>query len=251
MAAQKYLQISATQVVHRLEQLVLRQKEDILGQDILNTVPITDCGEELVKLVDYVGNVIISMTSRRQRIPDETLYSRRTVAQQLAKIATEISPDRIKVFDAFRPIDVQQRWFEDVYNGIKKENPTWQHEQLYNAAIVCIFPPSSDRRMPPLHSTGGAIDLTLTDSNGRELDMGTIYSEFDNPKMHTNSREISPSQRSNRVELLQLMGKCGFVNYPGEWWHFSFGDRDWVAYTGLSSPAIYGRAEDQYTRSNL
>ena len=41
------------------------------------------------------------------------------------------------------------------------------------------------------------------------------------------------------------MCKQDFVNYPGEWWHFSVGDREWIVYSGLKDQsARYGRAND-------
>ncbi|MFA7216639.1 MAG: M15 family metallopeptidase [Candidatus Paceibacterota bacterium] len=44
------------------------------------------------------------------------------------------------------------------------------------------------------------------------------------------SSKITNDQMSNRKVLLDVMKKNGFVNYPGEWWHYSFGDRMWAAY---------------------
>ncbi|MEI3155363.1 MAG: M15 family metallopeptidase [Odoribacter sp.] len=46
----------------------------------------------------------------------------------------------------------------------------------------------------------------------------------------THSKGISRKARLNRKALCRLMRSEGFVNYPGEWWHFSYGDRMWAAY---------------------
>lgn len=246
MIAHTYLQLILEQANQRslLEQLVTRQEKDILTQEHLNTILIEESNEEIVKLADYIDRVIIDMKSRRKRFPQETLYSRKTVAEELSKISQEIAPDRIKVFDAFRPIQIQQQWFDDVYRDVAVQNPSWNAEQIYQATILCIFPPSVDLRMPPPHSTGAALDLTITTLHGTEMDMGTDYAQFTSPQLFTNAKGISSSQRAKCVQLLRLMGSHGFVNYPGEWWHFFFGDRDWVAYTGLPLPAIYGRVHD-------
>jgi D-alanyl-D-alanine dipeptidase len=68
--------------------------------------------------------------------------------------------------------------------------------------------------------------------------MGTRMGEFvDNT--HTHSEKISPEARANRLCLLTAMTESGFINFPGEWWHFSYGAREWAAYTGVSE-TIYG-----------
>lgn len=232
-----------------LEKMLSRQKGDIIGEDELNKVRIEDCGEGLVRIVDYVDGAIIQMTEMRRRFPDETLYARRSIAEQLASVSQEICPMRLKFFDAFRSIEFQQKWFDNVYDEVRRKNPDWNEKQVRAEAFIYVFPPSWDLQTPPPHITGGAIDLTLIDRDGNELDMGTKYAEFDNPLMYTNQRGVSKEQRENRILLVGSMARNGFVNYPGEWWHFSFGDREWVAYLGKSElPAIFGRADDPYKK---
>ncbi|GAB3977862.1 hypothetical protein GCM10029978_068930 [Actinoallomurus acanthiterrae] len=50
---------------------------------------------------------------------------------------------------------------------------------------------------------------------------------------------VSSAARANRDLLADVMTAVGFVNYPTEWWHWSFGDRYWAVATGGKS-AIYG-----------
>ena len=83
------------------------------------------------------------------------------------------------------------------------------------------------------HQTGGAVDVTLADADGRELYMASGYSEF-NGKNQTEA-----VQNPNRKMLNRAMTAAGFVNYPNEWWHYSYGDRMWAAYAGKRN-AIYG-----------
>ena len=232
-----------------LEKILSRQKEDIFGENDLNKVRVEDCGEELVKIVDHVSNAIIQMTQMRRRFPEETLYARKSVVEQLASVAQDMYPLRLKIFDAFRPVEHQQKRFDTVYNEIKLQNPGWNEEQVRAESFIYVFPPSWNLQTPPPHSTGGAVDLTVTDTDGNELDMGTRYAEFNNPLMYTNAQGLSQAQRTNRVLLIKLMTKNGFINYPGEWWHFSFGDREWVAYLSKPElPAIFSRADDPYQR---
>lgn len=74
------------------------------------------------------------------------------------------------------------------------------------------------------HSNGYTVDLTLTDAEGTELDMGTPFDFFD-PTAHTARKDIDPAAARRRGVLVAAMAKGGFVNYSREWWHFSFRNR--------------------------
>jgi len=110
-----------------------------------------------------------------------------------------------------------------------------------------IFQPKNFRRLaakytsPPggsSHQTGGAIDVTLIDNNGSRIDMGTTLTDF-GEKVHTDSDLIIKKQKENRRILYNAMTSVGFVNYPLEWWHYSYGDRMWAAYSGRTE-CFYG-----------
>ena len=81
------------------------------------------------------------------------------------------------------------------------------------------------------HQTGGAVDLTLCSLDGTPLFMGTEYSEH-NRLTRTSAYIEDAAVRKHRKILLSAMCEAGFVNYPNEWWHYSFGDRMWAAYSG-------------------
>lgn len=98
--------------------------------------------------------------------------------------------------------------------------------------------------MPPAHTTGGAIDLTLLDPEGRELPMGcgfdaftdkTCAAYFEAPE-HVQGAE-DEQVRENRRLLYYAMIDAGFTNLPSEWWHYDYGDRFWAYY--MRKPAIY------------
>src|SRR3989344_5276088 len=87
------------------------------------------------------------------------------------------------------------------------------------------------------HQTGGAIDVLIADNNGKSLDFGTEYRGYgDDVFMH--SKYITLKQKLNRKLLRKIMHSAGFVYYPGEWWHYSYGDQTWAAYTG-NKHALY------------
>ena len=87
------------------------------------------------------------------------------------------------------------------------------------------------------HPTGGAVDIRIIDANGKPLDMGTDIHDFvKNSYVHTPF--ISKEAWHNRQLLRLCMLTAGFAPYDGEWWHFSYGDREWARYYGKLD-AIY------------
>ena len=103
-------------------------------------------------------------------------------------------------------------------------------------ASLFVSYPSEDPDCPFVHSTGGAVDLTIVDPEGRELDMGTGFDDFSDAA-NTAYFEKNGSQeiRDNRRLLYNVMLAAGFTNYPSEWWHYDFGDRFWAAIKNTDS----------------
>ena len=159
------------------------------------------------------------------------------------------------IFDALRPVSVQSFMVDYaikeqcVFRGLdpydKKNKSTLK--EIIDDVNLYWAPPSLDPSSPPPHSTGAAVDLTLLDSNGEQLNMGgeidcigavsapNYYASFTDDK--------SKLFNSRRLLLSGVMTKAGFVQHPNEWWHFSFGDQLW-AWTTNSTNAIYGRWVD-------
>jgi len=104
---------------------------------------------------------------------------------------------KLRVFDAFRPAEAQ--WV------------LWSH-----------FPDPdfvADPRIGSPHSRGVAIDLTLVDAAGAELDMGTGFDDFTSRSRH-GSTAIPPTAQRNRYLLMGLMLSAGWQFYAPEWWHY-------------------------------
>lgn len=85
-----------------------------------------------------------------------------------------------------------------------------------------------------IHSFGMAVDITLVDRNGQELDMGTSFddlTELSHPALESAMLlrgELSATQIGNRQLLRDAMYEGGFKGINSEWWHFDRGDRDVV-----------------------
>ncbi len=145
-----------------------------------------------------------------------------------------------KIYEAYRPLDAQKQLWKQVVNTQKKEHPKMDIESEEFIAICDVFC-ANPYRQGSGHQSGAAIDVTLCNRDGIEYDMGgdirgfSQSCDFEYP--------VSIKARKNRNILKFALEKAGFINYPAEWWHYSFGDRLWAKLTG-SKIAIFGRLDD-------
>ena len=85
-----------------------------------------------------------------------------------------------------------------------------------------------------IHSFGMAIDATIVDGAGRELDMGTSFDEMterSHPELearHLASGALSAGQVRHRELLRGALAAAGFRGIANEWWHFELGEREHV-----------------------
>lgn len=110
----------------------------------------------------------------------------------------------LKVFDCYRPRPYQQRLWDKV------PNPDY------------VTPPVKGS----MHSRGAAVDLTIVDANGKELDMGTAY-DFFGREAHTDNYNLPQKVLTNRRLLRETMAAVGFKGIRTEWWHFSYQSKVW------------------------
>ena len=105
---------------------------------------------------------------------------------------------KIKVFDCYRPLDIQRKMWEIVSNPEYVANPA----------------------KGSIHNRGGAVDITLVDCKGKELDMGTPFDFFGKEASH-NYTDISQEIKENRVLLKKIMTEANFNSFDSEWWHYN------------------------------
>lgn len=166
---------------------------------------------------------------------------------------------RIQIFDAYRPIAVQQFMVDYTLRELATAaglNPAEltpeQREPLLAQVYEFWAAPSFDPATPPPHSTGGAIDVTLVNEMNQPVDMGSPIDEV-SPRsypQHFAAATTDPERAYHRHrQLLQtVMGKAGFCVHPKEWWHFCYGDQMWawlMNHERLETAlvALYGRVE--------
>lgn len=166
---------------------------------------------------------------------------------------------KIMLFDLYRPNSVQVFMVEREF-GIKAREAGLdpaaltkaQRDSLAEKVFKYWAIPSTDPATPPPHSTGSAMDITLADEYGREVDMGSAIDEGAPPAapdyFATASDEAGRKAHQNRELLREIMLAEGFHQHPGEWWHFSRGDQLWAWLErekghNPKANAIYGRAD--------
>ncbi len=138
--------------------------------------------------------------------------------QVVAYLAERAPGHTALVLDALRPQRVQQQlWDALAGTGL----------QMYLA----------DPARGSIHSYGMALDITLLDSQGRELDMGTGFddmTDLSHPALEEGflaAGKLTEEQVANRRLLRDAMFQAGFLGIRTEWWHFDCGDRDLVRST--------------------
>jgi len=135
----------------------------------------------------------------------QTVYSadvclaRPVVVDKLSRIQTKLEMQGLglKVYDCFRPKSAQQKFWDLV------------QDERY------VFNPAKGSR----HTRGTAVDLTLVDKFGNELEMPSVFDDF-SEKSHRSFMACSPTAIQNRALLERMMVDEGFEPLPTEWWHF-------------------------------
>ncbi len=119
----------------------------------------------------------------------------------------------VKIFDAYRPTEAQWK--------------LWEHTPDPD------FLAHPERGSP--HSRGVAVDLTLLDADGIELDMGTGFDEF-SPKSHHGAADVSADAQRNRHILMGIMTSAGWDFFRNEWWHYQlFNSREYTLYSDVEA----------------
>ena len=132
--------------------------------------------------------------------PDtQKAYLRRFAAEQLVQVQSDLRQKGygLKVWDAYRPVKVQEQMWEILPDSRYVANPA-----------------TGSR-----HNRGAAVDVTLVDLHGRELPMPTAFDDF-SEQAAADYADLPPELIKNRALLQQAMTGNGFTTIDSEWWHF-------------------------------
>lgn len=140
---------------------------------------------------------------------------------------------RFRILDAWRPFALQKELYEIYSERIIREYKleACTEEERQRVIHRFVSSPVENELVPPVHTTGGAIDLTLLGPDQQELNMGSGFDEF-SERTHTDYYETQGDEaiKDNRRILFFAMTKAGFTNLPSEWWHYDYGNRFWAFY---------------------
>lgn len=197
--------------------------------------------DELVDVREVIPGIQVNMMyAGSDNFMGRPLYSRdlcllqKGTAEKLKKAQEMVQKDGLTlvVYDAYRPLSVQQTMYEQVKDSRYIANP---------------------KKAPSRHNRGAAVDVTLADSEGNLLDMPSEIDAFgscahrelpDIWQYGEGSKEYKkilkqypdileyPTRTEEQIEnmnyLTQVMKKCGFTTISTEWWHFD--DKDYAKY---------------------
>ncbi len=225
---------------------------------IWNNIPIKESKEKLITIPNYFKFInphpYFSLGAPYR--DKETIWKlREEVVLRLIKandfLKSKNSSYSLILYDSWRPIEVQEFMFKIAFNlECKKLNIEVSKNKMNSYPLIIkkvekfwAFP-SFDEKCPPPHSTGGALDISLSDKDGKLLEMGSHIDQMDEtskPEFYKNvETEEAVIWNSRRNLLREIMVKFGFVQHPNEWWHFSYGDQLW-AWKSKKPNAFYGK----------
>jgi D-alanyl-D-alanine dipeptidase len=196
----------------------------LLSDPRVAAVPVRDVNEPLVALDPGFG-------------PGKALVRRELATRLQSARAALPSGIYLRVVEGYRPAHQQQAIIERYSAEIRAVRPGIGEPQLHILTSRYVAPLA----VAP-HVAGAAVDVTLVDSCGQELDLGTAIDatpEQSGGRCYFAADGISREARAKRDLLARVLCREGLVNYPTEWWHYSYGDRYWALATGAGA-ALYG-----------
>jgi D-alanyl-D-alanine dipeptidase len=203
--------------------------QEILPKFVIDKIVITENDSALVEI----------KTSNRLIVTALIPKVREEIRSMLNKATGSLPDDYLLcLVSAYRDRETQQEYWKETLDRIKIDFPYLSQKEQERKSRLLIADPSS---VGP-HQTGGAIDVVLLNRDRERISMGTKYRE-NTEKTPMFSKYCTKEEKKNRSILRGAMLKAGFWYYPGEWWHYCYGDRMWAAYTG-NDIAIYGSVNE-------
>jgi len=204
----------------------------------LRRIRILECGEPLVDYREACPRLVLDRPRFNYR--RETLV-RASVAKFLDEASNRLpSGYRMAILEGWRAPHVQHRMWLGVYKRFREQNPEWSETKLKRFTNQYTAPIS--KRVPPPHSTGGAVDVMLIRDDGTYHDHVSPFDRYDPRGFGKGAAGLSDEALRTRQVLADAFATTGLTNYPSEYWHWSYGDQGW-AYRGGHEHAIYGQIE--------
>jgi zinc D-Ala-D-Ala dipeptidase len=204
----------------------------LMGDPAVARVPVEECDEALVD----AGGVFVLSDLKKQDEPHRSRL-RAGVMERLQAAQTHL-PDgfRLCLVEGLRTWELQASYFNSYRDQLIGSEPDLSQQESYLKATRYVSAPE----IAP-HVSGAAIDLTLCDPDGNELDLGSPINaspEASDGVCYFDAL-VNTVARRHRSILRDSLVEVGMINYPTEWWHWSYGDRYWALMTGRAA-ALYG-----------
>jgi D-alanyl-D-alanine dipeptidase len=205
----------------------------LLSDPRVSAVSVRDCGEPLTALSESFG-------------PARAL-ARLSVVRRLVLARDELPQGLcLRVVAGYRTASAQRAIISSYSAGLRITHPAIGTAELERLTSRFVAPLA----VAP-HVAGAAVDVTLVDNAGRELDLGTAVDatpEQSGGACYFDAPNVSRQARINRELLARILRGAGLVNYPTEWWHWSYGDRYWAFMTGAPAALYSPIAADRVAR---
>ncbi len=167
----------------------------------------------LVKLLEIDNEFIIDLKyataenfTGKQIYMSGECYMDKHTAEILIKAKDYFKKDgyRVKIWDAYRPISAQERFWEIMPDDDFVARPPTM---------------GGNPKLRPTHLNGLCVDITLTDEDGNDILMPSEFDDF-SKRSSLLCQESPIEARKNGSYMKAVMESVGFKAYENEWWHF-------------------------------
>ncbi len=207
----------------------LLETQMVKFQDLMK-VRVKDDKECFVTIeMDKIPFGYTSIFYQEEEISGKKMYVREGTWKRLllAQRNLQDKDPRLSLFITFgyRSLEIQTNRFLQrlkTCSSIFFPNPFDLYEKIHRSIAV----PSVAG-----HPTGGAVDIVIVDKNTLEIiDFGGKQYDYATKNCYVFTNSITRKQKKNRMLLRAILIDVGFAPFDGEWWHFSYGDREWAFY---------------------
>lgn len=209
-------------------------EEKMLSYPDYAAIPVEDNHEELVAIPSGENLRAKQIGTDMKAFTGDNVFVRQTVLKKLEQAAKTLSfyddTFELEVIYGYRSLDIQKKLFEKYKTKLQNK---YSGDELLAAVHRLVAVPEVAG-----HPGGAAVDIQIT-RNGVAIDFGTKIHDFV-PDTFTFSPFISNEAWENRQLLRRVMMMSGFAPFDGEWWHFSYGDKEWARYYSQEN-ALYGQ----------
>lgn len=196
----------------------------LISDDVVTSIAVDEAGDALVDSTDVLpwSGPSPDPVSRWVRAP---------LLERLGDAAAALPSDlRLALNEGYRRPSVQREHFDAYAARLRGLEPDADPARIHRLASRFIAPPE----VAP-HTAGAAADVLLTTPDGSVLDVGCPIDatpEESAGRCYTDHPDVRGEALLLRRTLVDALTSAGLVNYPTEWWHWSFGDRYWALVSG-------------------